>query len=105
MIGKSGCATSQQLSCDVIPSSSIRQRLREVNNFCTKLEQSLFEIIHAFARRHVLAIRNLGNAPFSEFNVRRFLLHNTTGLPSVIISTFSSTPRARAAASNRCGGS
>src|SRR2546430_2037308 len=41
----------------------------------------------------------------SMFSVRRFLLHTSTGLPSVITSTFSSMPCARAALSSRAGGS
>ncbi len=99
VVGKRRCAASQQLPCYVISSSSVWQRFREFNYVCSKFQQSVFEIVPRSALRVVLSVRKLSNTPASDFDVgrsalgvRRFLLHSTTGFPSVITRTFSSMP-------------
>ena len=54
-----------------------------------------------------LKFRSSASLPVGRwrFEVRRFLDHSTTGLPSVMTRTFSSIPWARAAACKRCRGS
>src|SRR5262249_44245700 len=96
VIGKRGCAASQELSRYVISSSRIWQRLREFHNICRELQQPVFEIVSAVAVGIVLPTGNLSDTPGSEFNirrstlgVRRFPIHKTTGLPSIITRTFS----------------
>src|SRR5882762_4592993 len=112
VVGKRRCAASQQLSCYVISRAGVWQRLREFNYVCSKLQQSVFEIVRGLALGVVPSVRKLSNTPASAFDVERsvlgvrcFLLHKTTGFPSIMTSTFSSTRCWRAAASRRCGGS
>src|ERR1700747_2414954 len=109
----------------MIASSSRPEGVRQLDDTNGKIEESILKIVTAhFPRCAIICDRQLvdSNAICIPLDYRRcicfrsgvgrwtlsferFLLHSTTGFPSVITRTFSSILCSRADLSKRCGGS